>query len=59
MSGPIVRRYGFPNFEKIFGDRGLQHGVEEEKASATESAAKTEPAQPVEPSEAKVETKKG
>jgi hypothetical protein len=30
MSGPIVRKYGFPNFEKIFGDRGLQHGVDDE-----------------------------
>ena len=23
MSGPIVRKYGFPNFEKIFGERPL------------------------------------
>ncbi len=30
MSGPIVRKYGFPNFEKIFGDRPVQHGVEDE-----------------------------
>ncbi|HZW33587.1 MAG TPA: hypothetical protein VFF52_22900 [Isosphaeraceae bacterium] len=29
MSGPIVRRYGFPNFEKIFGAKPLEHGVEE------------------------------
>jgi hypothetical protein len=29
MSGPIVRRYGFPNFEKIFGERPIEHGVEE------------------------------
>jgi hypothetical protein len=29
MSGPIVRKYGFPNFDKIFGERGLQHGVDE------------------------------
>jgi hypothetical protein len=34
MSGPIVRKYGFPNFEKIFGERPLEHGVEE-----TESAS--------------------
>jgi hypothetical protein len=59
MSGPIVRRYGFPNFDKIFGDRGLQHGVEEEKPATTESAAKTEPAQPAEPSKARDEAKKG
>lgn len=29
MSGPIVRKYGFPNFEKIFGARPLEHGVDE------------------------------
>ena len=28
MSGPIVRKYGFPNFEKIFGERELKHGTE-------------------------------
>ena len=33
MSGPIVRKYGFPNFEKIFGERPLEHGVEEEEQS--------------------------
>ena len=31
MSGPIVRKYGFPNFDKIFGERPLQHGVEEQE----------------------------
>ncbi|MBX6314542.1 MAG: hypothetical protein IRY99_16765, partial [Isosphaeraceae bacterium] len=30
MSGPIVRKYGFPNFEKIFGERPNQHGVDDE-----------------------------
>jgi hypothetical protein len=30
MSGPIVRKYGFPNFEKIFGERALEHGTDEE-----------------------------
>ena len=34
MSGPIVRKYGFPNFEKIFGAREVQHGVEEPDAKA-------------------------
>jgi len=29
MSGPIVRKYGFPNFDKIFGERPLQHGADE------------------------------
>jgi hypothetical protein len=32
MSGPIVRRYGFPNFEKIFGERPVEHGVEESES---------------------------
>jgi hypothetical protein len=31
MSGPIVRKYGFPNFEKIFGERPLEHGVDEQE----------------------------
>jgi hypothetical protein len=29
MSGPIVRKYGFPNFDDIFGKRDLQHGADE------------------------------
>lgn len=29
MSGPIVRKYGFPNFDRIFGERPLEHGLEE------------------------------
>ncbi len=33
MSGPIVRRYGFPNFENIFGARGLEHGVDDESTA--------------------------
>ncbi|MEI7920971.1 MAG: hypothetical protein WCJ40_03605 [Planctomycetota bacterium] len=28
MSGPIVRKYGFPNFDEIFGKRDLEHGVD-------------------------------
>ncbi|WP_435009521.1 hypothetical protein P12x_000776 [Tundrisphaera lichenicola] len=46
MSGPIVRKYGFPNFEKIFGERELKHGAEEE-ASTLEA-----PQQPAEPPKA-------
>ena len=38
MSGPIVRKYGFPNFEKIFGERELKHGAED---SATPKAEET------------------
>ncbi len=37
MSGPIVRKYGFPNFEKIFGERPLEHGVEDDKAQEEKS----------------------
>lgn len=45
MSGPIVRRYGFPNFEQIFGKRELEHGVDEpEGATPAETQAKDEPA---------------
>jgi hypothetical protein len=52
MSGPIVRKYGFPNFEKIFGERPLQHGVdeneqpEEQPAKASEKTAKPKAAKP-------------
>ena len=28
MSGPIIRKYGFPNYDKIFGKKELAHGVE-------------------------------
>jgi hypothetical protein len=37
MSGPIVRRYGFPNFEKIFGERPLEHGVDEPEQPQSQS----------------------
>ena len=29
MSGPIIRKYGFPNFDNIFGKKELEHGVDE------------------------------
>jgi hypothetical protein len=45
MSGPIVRKYGFPNFENIFGKRELEHGVEEQETpAAADSASSTEAA---------------
>jgi len=34
MSGPIVRKYGFPNFEKIFGEQKMKHGTEEKESNA-------------------------
>ena len=39
MSGPIVRRYGFPNFDQIFGKKDLQHGVEGQEPTKGESPA--------------------
>ena len=36
MSGPIVRKYGFPNVEKIFGEREIKHGAEGEPPSPPE-----------------------
>jgi hypothetical protein len=38
MSGPIVRKYGFANFEKIFGERPLEHGLEEDEVSGEKPA---------------------
>ncbi len=29
MSGPIVRKYGFANFDKIFGEKPIPHGQDE------------------------------
>jgi hypothetical protein len=44
MSGPIIRKYGFPNFDKIFGERPLEHGADESETtvSATTETAPTE-----------------
>lgn len=36
MSGPIVRKYGFPNFDKIFGEKPIQHGADEATAPKPE-----------------------
>ncbi len=45
MSGPIIRKYGFPNFDKIFGERGLEHGADEAEtpsADVPDPPSKTE-----------------
>ena len=39
MSGPIVRKYGFANFEKIFGKRDIQHGADTPETQAAEAVA--------------------
>lgn len=52
MSGPIVRKYGFPNFESIFGERPIQHGADADAVGPTPSAPESKPtakAAPVEP----------
>ncbi len=43
MSGPIVRKYGFPNFEKIFGERKLEHGADEEEQSQATARNDSQP----------------
>lgn len=47
MSGPIVRKYGFPNFDQIFGKRELEHGVDESEtppAAPADEPARDAPA---------------
>jgi len=57
MSGPIVRRYGFPNFDRIFGKKEIEHGVDEPEAAAdTEKPPADKAAEPV-ISEPKADTK--
>jgi hypothetical protein len=46
MSGPIVRKYGFPNFEKIFGERELKHGAESEASTPPASPSPDNPTKP-------------
>ena len=45
MSGPIIRKYGFPNFEKIFGERKLEHGadIEETRRGHAETRQSAQP----------------
>ena len=40
MSGPIVRQYGFPNFDQIFGAREVQHGEPEKKPTEPANESK-------------------
>ncbi len=46
MSGPIVRKYGFSNHEKIFGSRPLEHGVDDDVQPSDDQAEKATPAKP-------------
>ena len=47
MSGPIVRKYGFPNFEKIFGERELKHGADSEASKPGDLSKPADPPKPV------------
>jgi hypothetical protein len=38
MSGPIVRKYGFPNHDKIFGERPIQHGLDDSEETGEKPA---------------------
>ena len=40
MSGPIIRKYGFPNFENIFGVREIQHGASEKSSNVSVNDSK-------------------
>lgn len=57
MSGPIVRKYGFPNHEQIFGKRPPEHGVEESEPKAepakTDESAKAKKDAPADPKSSK------
>jgi hypothetical protein len=46
MSGPIVRKYGFTNHEKIFGARPLEHGVDDDSQPSEAPAETASPAKP-------------
>ena len=39
MSGPIVRKYGFANFDKIFGEKPVPHGKDGEPAPSPDAAS--------------------
>jgi hypothetical protein len=61
MSGPIVRKYGFPNHDKIFGSRPLEHGVDNDSDVPEVQAEDVKPAKSkakAAPKAKKPETKK-
>ncbi len=46
MSGPIVRKYGFPNHDKIFGKREIPHGVDQPPQAEDKPPTDTPPSAP-------------
>ena len=57
MSGPIVRKYGFPNFDQIFGKKEIEHGVDDLE-TPPETPVADKPAEPAK-HEPKVVSKPG
>jgi hypothetical protein len=57
MSGPIVRKYGFPNHDKIFGERPIQHGLDDSEAPG-EKPAKSAAGKPKKEASAKPKASK-
>ena len=53
MSGPIVRKYGFPNHDKIFGERPIQHGLEDAEEPGDKKPAKAAAGKPKKEASAK------
>jgi hypothetical protein len=43
MSGPIIRKYGFPNHESIFGKKDVEHGLDEGVGETEEPAKSSKP----------------
>jgi hypothetical protein len=58
MSGPIVRKYGFPNFDKIFGERPLEHGADEEQEASVEQPEEASSAESTKQTSAKKNSSK-
>ncbi len=44
MSGPIIRKYGFPDFDRIFGSKPIQHGKETQAEPAADPDSSGQPA---------------
>ena len=52
MSGPIIRKYGFPNFDKIFGQETPKHGLVRGEETPYQTAEPIAPLAPEAPNQA-------
>jgi hypothetical protein len=59
MSGPIVRKYGFPNHDKIFGERPIQHGLDDAEEADEKPAKPAAAEKPKKQAAAKPKAPKG